>query len=126
MAESLVGEVAAWLGTPIAQGLTDKERVVLFVVAERCHRRTRRMLWHRGDRFADGSPMTLSDLICERAGMTARTLTDVCQRLAGRGVEVRVEIGRDSLGRPVFAHRGRAVDYWLPPLPPSVRLPDRR
>ncbi|WP_336214458.1 hypothetical protein [Nonomuraea sp. LPB2021202275-12-8] len=125
MAESLVGEVAGWLGSPVAHDLTDKERLVLFVIAERCHRKTRRMLWHRGDKWPDGIPMTLSDTICLRAGMGARTLTDVCQRLAGRGVEVRVEVGRDSIGRPVFAHRGRSVDFWLPPLPASVRLPER-
>lgn len=123
MAESLVGEVAAWLGTPVAKDVTIAERVVLMLIAERCDKKTRRMLWHRGDRREDGTKITLTETLCERSGLKPRGLNEVFQRLAARGIEVRVEIDVDSLGRPVFARRGHAVDYHLPRLPASVELP---
>jgi hypothetical protein len=126
VAESLVGEVAAWLGTPAARDLTMAERTVLFIIAERAHKVSRRMVWHRGDRDDNGRKITLTETICMRAGLKPRGLNEVLQRLASRGLEVRIEVGKDSLGRPVFARRGHAVDYHVPELPASVSLPDGR
>ncbi|MFI6909693.1 hypothetical protein ACIBKY_51120 [Nonomuraea sp. NPDC050394] len=123
MAESLVGEVAAWLESPAANPLTGAERLVLMLIAERSHKVTRRMLWHRGDRRDDGSKITLTETLQARAGLGERGLSDVLQRLARRGLEVRVAVGEDRRGRPVFARRGHAVDYRVPELPASVRLP---
>ncbi|MFF0770945.1 hypothetical protein ACFYUK_18820 [Nonomuraea wenchangensis] len=123
MAESLVGEVAAWLGTPAAQGMPASDRLVLMIIAERSNKTSRRMLWHRGDRRDDGTKITLTETLQIRTGLGARGLGDALQRLAARGIEVRVQIDTDSLGRPVFARRGHAVDYHLPPLPASVELP---
>ncbi|MEV0149716.1 MULTISPECIES: hypothetical protein [unclassified Nonomuraea] len=96
---------------------------MLFVIAERAHKATRRMLWHRGDRRDDGTKITLTETLQMRTGLGARGLSESLQRLAARGVEVRVQIDTDSLGRPVFARRGHAVDYYLPRLPASVELP---
>ncbi|MFG1709202.1 hypothetical protein ACFLIM_39030 [Nonomuraea sp. M3C6] len=123
MAESLVGEVASWLGTPAAQGMPASDRCVLFIIAERANKTTRRMLWHRGDRREDGTKITLTETLLIRTGLGTRGLSEALQRLAARGIEVRVQIDTDSLGRPVFARRGHAVDYRLPPLPASVELP---
>ncbi|MEU8195266.1 hypothetical protein AB0C10_15945 [Microbispora amethystogenes] len=120
MAESLVGEVAAWLGTPAAQGMTAAERLVLFIIAERCHKKTRRMWWHHGD------GVSLTELIAARSGLEVDSLTKVFRRLAARGLEVRVPIGTNSKGQPIFAVRGRSSDYALPPLPASVELPPPR
>src|SRR5262245_19370969 len=99
------------------------DRLVLFIIAERSNKTTRRMLWHRGDRWYDGTKITLTATLQMRTGLGERGLGDALQRLAKRGVEVRVQIDTDSVGRPVFARRGHAVDYWLPPLPASVELP---
>lgn len=123
MAESLVGEVAAWLGTPAAQGMPASDRLVLMIIAERAHKGSRRMLWHRGDRRDDGTKITLTETLQIRTGLGKRGLSEALQRLAARGIEVRVQIDTDKSGRPVFARRGHAVDYHLPPLPASVELP---
>lgn len=126
MSARLVGEVAAWLETPAADGLTAAERLVLLLVAERAKDETRRMLSFRGDRRDDGTKITLTELLADRAGQTPRGLNDTLQRLARRGLEVRVPIGTDSLGRIVFARKGHAIDYHLPELPASITLPPRR
>lgn len=117
MAESLVGEVAAWLGTPAAEGLTQAERLVLLIIAERADKRTRRFWRHRIDE------LTPTELIASRVGVSADSLTKVLRRLAARGLEVRVPIGMNGKGQPVFAVRGRATDYVVPVLPASVELP---
>ncbi|MGW4639588.1 hypothetical protein ACWEN6_13720 [Sphaerisporangium sp. NPDC004334] len=126
MSARLVGEVAAWLGTPAAKGLTSAERNVLLLIAERAKDDTRRMLSFRGDRRDDGSKITLTELLQERSGLGERGLSDTVQRLARRGLEVRVSIGVDSLGRTVYARKGHATDYVLPPLPASIVLPSGR
>ena len=117
MAESLVGEVCAWLESPAAQGMTTAERLVLVVIAERCNKKTRQMWAYKGD------GKTLTEVIAARVGVEVDSLTKVFRRLAARGLEVRVPIGVNSKGEPVFAVRGRASDYVLPELPASVELP---
>ncbi|MEU1883513.1 hypothetical protein ABZ470_39920 [Streptosporangium sp. NPDC020072] len=125
MAESLVGLACAWFGTPAARDLTETERLVLVIIAERAHKTTRTFWVHRGDRHEDGTPMTPSETIALRAGLTADGLTKVLRRLAKRGLEVRIPRGTRKDGTPIFAVRGRATDYRLPELPASVRLPAR-
>ncbi|WP_433235420.1 hypothetical protein ACQPYK_25310 [Streptosporangium sp. CA-135522] len=120
MAESLLGEVCAWLETPAAQGVTTAERLVLLIIAERCNKTTRQMWAYKGD------GKTLTEVIAARAGLEVDSLTKVFRRLAGRGLEVRVPIATNSRGQPVFAVRGRASDYILPDLPASVELPPPR
>lgn len=125
MAESLVGEVAAWLGTPVAAGLTSAERVVLFIIAERANKETRDFWVHTADRRDDGTTITAAETIAMRAGVTLDGLTKILRKLADRGLEVRVQRGARADGTPVFAVRGRATDYRLPELPPSFELPAR-
>lgn len=120
MAESLVGEVCAWLDTPAAKGMTTAERLVLVVVAERSNKLTRQMWAYKGD------GKTLTDVIAGRVGVEPDSLTKVFRRLAARGLEVRVPIAENSKGEPVFAVRGHASDYVLPELPASVALPPAR
>ncbi|QFY09612.1 hypothetical protein GBF35_25800 [Nonomuraea phyllanthi] len=120
MAESLVGEVCAWLDTPAAQGMTTAERLTLLIIAERSNKKTRQMWAYKGD------GKTLTDVIAARVGVEADSLTKVFRRLAARGLEVRVPIGVNGKGQPVFAVRGRASDYVLPELPASVELPPPR
>ncbi|MDP9843295.1 hypothetical protein [Streptosporangium lutulentum] len=117
MAESLVGEVCAWLETPAAEGLTGAERLVLLIIAERCNKTTRKMWAYKGD------GKTLTDVIAARVGVEVDSLTKVFRRLALRGLEVRVPIATNSRGQPVFAVRGRSSDYILPFLPASYELP---
>mgnify|MGYP001952503064 CR=1 FL=1 len=67
----------------------------------------------------------LRERLCQVAGVNSDTLKDVLQRLAERGLEVRVELGRDRNGRPYYARRGRDMEFKLPRFPASVRLPVR-
>lgn len=119
MSGRLVGEVVEWLRTPAAVDLTAAERVVLLVIAERAGEATRKMWRHKVD---DVSP---SERIREASGMSKQNLTKVFTRLAGRGLEVRVQVGTTDAGKPVFAHKGHATDFRLPGLPASVQLPQR-
>jgi len=113
----LVGEVVEWLQSPAADDLTLAERTVLMVIAERSHERTREMWRHRGD------DCTLFERIMRACGLDKAGLTKALRRLAGRGLDVRVPLGTDARGRPVYAHRGRAMRFRLPELPASVSLP---
>ncbi|MEW1846247.1 hypothetical protein AB0392_50535 [Nonomuraea angiospora] len=125
MSARLFGEVAAWLESPAADGMTQSERLVLLLIAERAKDTTRRMLSFRTDRRDDGTKITLTELLQARAGLTPRGLADTVQRLSKRGLEVRVPVGKDKNGVIMFARRGHATDYILPDLPASVSLPER-
>jgi hypothetical protein len=117
MSGRLVGEVVEWLRTPAAADLTAAERVVLLVIAERSSEATRGMWRHKVD------DVSLSERIREATGVSRQNLTKVFNRLAERGLEVRVQVGARDSGKPVFAHKGHATDFRLPDLPASVQLP---
>ena len=119
MSGRLVGEVAEWLRSPAAADLSLAERTVLLIIAERANEKTREMWRHRGD------DATLFERICQVTGMDRSGLTKVLKRLAGREIEVRVQLGETNTGAPVFAHRGTAMRFFLPALPASVALPER-
>ena len=119
MSGELVGEVVDWLCTPAAADLTLAERTVLLLVAERSHKRTRQMWRHGVD------DCTLFERLCHATGLDRPALTAVLKRLAKRDLDVRVEISTDKAGRPVYAHRGKAMSFALPALPASVQLPER-
>ncbi|MGR6921195.1 hypothetical protein ACU635_43725 [[Actinomadura] parvosata] len=124
MSARLFGLVAAWLETAAADGMTQSERLVLLLIAERARDTDRRMVSFRADRRDDGTKITLTELLQARAGLTPRGLADTVQRLARRGLEVRVPVGKDRNGVIMYARRGHATDYRLPDLPASVRLPE--
>ncbi|WP_149264251.1 hypothetical protein [Actinomadura sp. K4S16] len=120
MSGRLVGDVIEWLQTPAAAGVGDNEALVLITIADRVlSEETREMRRFKGDQCS------LHQRICRVLGVTPKGLRPVLQKLARRGLEVRVEIGRDRLGRPIYARRGHAMGFRLPELPASVRLPER-
>lgn len=117
MSARLIGELVAWLQTPAAADLTAVERCVLFAVAERCHESTRVMLRHRSDE------VQLADRLAAVCGVDREYgLKKAFQRLAKRGLDVRIplRIGKD--GRPVFACEGHSMRFQLPRFPASVEL----
>jgi hypothetical protein len=119
MSGRLVGEVVDWLLTPAAADLTLAERIILLVIADRSNDDTRDM-W----RFKiDG--ITLAERIQGAAGIDATGLRHALQRLRKRGLEVRVPVKHGKDGRPVYAFKGSAMRFRLPPLPASVELPER-
>jgi hypothetical protein len=119
MSGRLVGEVADWLCTPAADGLTSADAAVLLAIAERANEKDREMWRHRGD---DGK---LIDRICAVARLSPGGASNVFKKLARRGLEVRIPLGHGKDGRPIFAYEGKAMRFRLPELPASVALPER-
>lgn len=83
------------------------ETLLLVVIAESANTVTREC-W-------PGLPELLS-----RTRTTESGLRRIMQRLADRDLEVRIPIGKDSLGRPVFARKGQQTRYRLPEFPPRL------
>jgi hypothetical protein len=87
-------------------GLTAAERMVLVAI---------------GENVRDGDPTRLTwpdfnvHTLAERTGLTGKgSLKSALQRLAGRGLEVRVPITEGKDGRPVFALPGKQCRYRFP------------
>jgi hypothetical protein len=121
MSARLIGELAEWLQSPIAAGLTPGEIAILYTIAERAEDHGRTMLRHRTD------DKSLIERISRGSGLKIETdaLKKAFQRLAKRGLEVRVQTGTDAAGRPIYACDGRSMGFRLPVLPASVRIPER-
>jgi hypothetical protein len=124
VAGQLFGDVIEWLRTPAAKDLSPKARIVLLAVADRVmDPRTRMMRRFKGD------DCTLHERLCQVAEASPQALKKICQELADRGLEVRVQVvidGRpryDSSGRPLYACRGHAMQFRLPELAAMVALP---
>lgn len=106
MAISLIVEVLDY--APL--DLTQAELVVLVVLAEQAREDTREC-WPG------------MDLICHRSRLKEDSVRRVFQRLAARGLEVRVPVGKSKGGQPVYAHHGARTLYRIPRFAPSPRSP---
>jgi hypothetical protein len=108
-----VNRVKAFLRSTDAEGITPAERLVLLLIAEGIYT-------DRSD-VSNRDDWNLGELV--GLGHLKRIL----QRLARRGLEVRVAQGVTAGGRPMYAFQGRQVVYRLPdrvlqvgtPVPPS-------
>jgi hypothetical protein len=87
---------------------TSGEQAVALIIADICMDATRR----------PPQNMNAASRVCEDLGITAGTLGNILAKLAARGLELRVPIGKDKRGRLVYAARRHAVDYLFPLLPP--------
>lgn len=83
------------------EDLTSAELVVLLVLAENGRDSTR-------EAFPG------MDVLTRRSRLSPDGVRKALQRLAKRGLEVRVAIGEDRLGRPVYSFPGRQTTYRLP------------
>ena len=81
--------------------ITSAELVVLLVLAENGRDSTR-------EAFPG------MDVLTRRSRLSPDGVRKALQRLAKRGLEVRVAIGEDRLGRPVYSFPGRQTTYRLP------------
>jgi hypothetical protein len=86
--------------------LTPSERLVLLVLAEDANNKTRTC-----------SPGM--DVLTRRTGLTEDGVRKVLQQLAARGHELRVPVGIDTHGRPIYAKRGHRTTYRIPELRPA-------
>jgi hypothetical protein len=90
-----------------APPMTAVERLILLAIAEQ-------------SRVADRMRMIDGDEMMRRSCVeTARGLAHALARLAERGLEVRVPLGRDKRGAPVYAVTGQARLFKLPHLKPA-------
>ena len=78
------------------------ERLVLVVIAENANEHTR-----------EARSLSTADL-CHRTGLKPNSVTRALQRLTRHGVDVRVPIGKDRRGAPVYAVPGERRQYRLP------------
>jgi hypothetical protein len=97
MAISLVVEVL----DHAPRELTQAELVVLVVLAEQAREDTREC-WPG------------MELICHRSRLQEDSVRRVFQRLAARGLEVRVPVGKSKSGQPIYAHHGARTLYRIP------------
>jgi hypothetical protein len=104
MAFELVAEVL----DHAPEQLDPAERLVLLCIAEEC----------RGNARIRDIP---AERIRRRTGLGERGLRHVCERLAAKGLKVRVALSIDRHGKPVYALTGKVCRWILPELP----IPDK-
>jgi hypothetical protein len=92
------------------RGWSMAQRAVVLILADICNDRTRRQPQH----------LDVSERLLEELDVPPGTLRNILTSLAEAGFEFRVPVGKDKRGRPMFAHRGRAVDYQFPEIPPRA------
>jgi hypothetical protein len=93
------------------EGLPPLCRLVLLVLAESARDSTRRGF--------PGMPE-----LCRRTGLAESTVSAVLRELAEWNIEVRVRIGTDRSGRPVYAAKGHRTTYQIPPIA-DAKAPER-
>src|SRR5437868_11412457 len=92
-----------------APPMTASERLILLAIAEGTRRPGQ--AWD----------ISTDDMKRLTGGLAASTVRDALRRLAGRGIEARVQLtGKD--GRPMYGKDGRPL-YAVPGLAPAYRLP---
>ncbi len=89
--------------------LTPVDRLLLTVVAEDCNDATREG-WCGWQLIA--RRMHWSDQV----GGGKHAVTKAVAQLASHGVEIRVPMGKDKNGKPIYATRGHRTVYRIPPL----------
>lgn len=119
MSARLIGDLIEWRRTPPGQELTDKEFIVLYVIADR--------VWDdditRMMRKFNGDDVELRERICQIAKLDDRGLKAVLGKLTARGLDVKVVLRKDKNGNPIYATRGEPMQFRFPELPVVAWLP---
>lgn len=106
----LIREVMDWMERA-PKDLSQSERLVLMVIAEQSREHSRN---YNGRVIEARTCFPGRESMMKWIGLEETSLRSAYQRLAHRGLEVRVEQGRDAAGRPVYAARGHATVLKLP------------
>lgn len=85
--------------------LTSAERLVLLEIADLAGDRTR---------VARFGP----DDVAVHVDMTAEAVRKHVQRISRKGIEIRIPLGTDKNGNPIYAHEGKQTNYRIPPMAP--------
>lgn len=85
-------------------------RLVLAVIADDAHEKTRKSYLGM-------------DLLSHRTGLLPDAVGKALRRLAKAGIEIRVPVGTDKRGKPVFAMKGHRTTYLIPVFPERFMAP---
>lgn len=59
------------------------------------------------------------DELCAWMRMSSDGISKILQRLAKKGIEVRIIVDKDKIGRPVYARKGLCTTYLIPSFAPA-------
>lgn len=96
-------ELRRWLAARLPQQLSSGERIVALEVADLAHEKTR-----------IASQENAVHIVGVRSGFTTKTVGKNLAKLAGNGIELRRPITTGKSGRPVYAVRGRELEFYVP------------
>jgi hypothetical protein len=114
-------EVRAYLSNPQSfvdgKSATSLERLIALEVASEADDITRNC--RRYDkRLRRWVPTVTVQLLTEWTDHGEATVSEMLRRLSKRGLEMRKEAGKDCNGKPVYARKGHATEFYIPPLAP--------
>ncbi|MCW2897886.1 MAG: hypothetical protein JWO67_151 [Streptosporangiaceae bacterium] len=102
-----------WLADALPDDLSSGERLVALEIADQAN---------DNSRLAYGRD--LLEIVAKRTGFAnPKQVGKVLTKLGARGLELRVAVGKDKNGRPVFAYEGHQVTYRIPQ-PGECDLPE--
>ena len=120
MGYALHREVRAFLSDPRSfvegTGATAIERLIALQVALEADDKTRdcRRYDRQRQRWV---PTVTVELLTMWTGRGERTVSEMLRRLGERGLELRKVMAKDRNGDPVYACKGHATEFYIPPMP---------
>lgn len=119
MGYALRREVRAYLSDPRSfvdgKDATSLERLIAMEIASEADDKTRECR-RFNKQLGRWVPTVTVDLLMEWTGSTENSVSERLRCLSARGLDFRRELGKDKNGRPVYAHKGRATEFWVPHL----------
>jgi hypothetical protein len=94
-------------------GVTALERLIASHIALDADDETRNC--RRYDQSIDAwVPTVTVELLTEWTGSAEGSVSETLRRLGKRGLELRKKAGEDRNGKPVYAHKGHATEFYVP------------
>lgn len=126
MGHGLRREVRAYLSDPRSfvdgKGVQDLERLIALEIASEADEDTRNC--RRYDkRLRRVVPTVTVELLMEWTGKSESVISERLRRLSAHGLEMRRVLKKDKNDDPVYAYKGRATEFYVPPLA-VVRIAD--
>lgn len=120
MGYALHREVHAYLDDPRSfldgKPVTHPELVIAIEVAIAAVDETRNC--RRFDRrLGRWVPTMTVEFLTQRARCTEQVVSVRLRQLSRRGLELRKVLRKDANGAPMYAYKGHATEFWVPPLP---------
>jgi hypothetical protein len=118
-------EVRAYLADPRSfvdgKSATSLERFIAMEIASEADDITRNCRRYE-KRLRRWVPTVTVQLLTEWTDHGEATVSEMLRRLSKRGLEMRKEAGKDCNGRPVYARKGHATEFYIPPLAALARV----